>query len=583
MTTNIPTLNLDEDDENRDWIRILRKQREGHEFKSLDEAIEAVAAFAAALETKGHIHHVRTPAGVRKYDQPIGSVIVRDPPRARIARLLRGQLGGDESDPMARRLRKPTGTLKKVSSEDGWDGYEDGPERRFVGKVGKDWVVTRNDETDHDVPFITASSKAEAIRLMNEAHDDEFGKKPTAVAPTPRRLEKPPAARPPVTTKPAAGAGRPTGLLRKTGTENGWDTYQDGGYTFRVGKDPKRGHVALDDKNKVIVSGETSKTATVAALRDQYNQMVPDKELVQFPRKAPKGTIYDRTPTAEIIKRDRLHPAQTEREIIAHREAYGYQRIPDTALQVYLSDDPEDPNVQNAAYYMQPDAAGRPYKWQPRQMKHVAQANAEDKFARVREMAPDVIEKLDPMLTQARVNKDDTWAAIAMMRKLGMRVGTPDGVDENIGCTQLLVKHVSFPADNVAEINFTAKKGTAVSYETDDPLIVNMLKVRMKRGTNARLFDTTDKRTMEVQRATTGKNYQNHDFRRLFATTQAAALVKALPKKRWPKTPAEFDAIVKNIGDSVNEMLQEKSKGVALTSYIDPEVFAAMRRAVERK
>jgi hypothetical protein len=54
----------------------------------LDDAINELATVVEGLvETKRHAH-VRTPAGVRKYDQPIGSIIVRDPPVARIRKRL---------------------------------------------------------------------------------------------------------------------------------------------------------------------------------------------------------------------------------------------------------------------------------------------------------------------------------------------------------------------------------------------------------------------------------------------------------------------------------------------------------------
>lgn len=429
------------------------------------------------------VRRVRTPKGVARFRQPIGTIIVPDAPIVAAAQAISRSLGTIHADGSmrVRKNSKQTGVLKKVQSDyEGWEKFQDGDQIRYVGKQEGKWMVL--DDEDYLV-------------------SDEFKLKPDAIR----------------------------------------------------------------------------------AMHEDYAAEFPDNGTFEYTRNSKKPGIN--FPRAETLAKSNLRLASSEREIREHTAANGYS-IPPDAEWVYISDTPDDPNIENVAYYYARNAAGRPNgKWQPRQATRAATKNSGQKFARVDKFRQDV-KLVDAKMTQALVNKDDKWAAIAMMRTLGMRVGTRDGDPSNIGTMQLQRKHVSFnPKGNVAVIKFTAKMGTAVEYETDDPLVVGLLKARMKGTQESFLFKTNDAETIRTLKEVTGESYQNHDFRRLLATERAAEQVALFNRRRRaPKTEAEFNAIVNEIGDYVNfDVLKEKTKGVALKSYVDPRVFEKWRKSVAGK
>lgn len=428
------------------------------------------------------VRRVRTPKGVRKFGQPIGTVIVPDAPIVAAAQAISRSLGTIHMDGSmrVRKNSKRTGVLKKVPTDyDGWDKFQDGDQIRYVGKQEGMWMVL--DDEDYLV-------------------SDEFKLKPDAIR----------------------------------------------------------------------------------AMHEGYATEFPDDGTFEYTRNSKKPGIN--MPRQETLDASSLELASSEREIIAHMQKWRYS-IPLDAEWVYLNKDP-NADGENYAYYYSRNAAGRANgKWQPRQIPKRAARNSDTKFQRVDKFRQDV-KLVEAKMTQALVNKDDKWAAIAMMRVLGMRVGTRDGDPSNIGTMQLQRKHVSFnPKGNVAVIKYTAKKRTAVEYETNDPLIIGLLKARMKGTQESFLFKTNDAETIRTLKDVTGEDYQNHDFRRLLATERAAEQVALFNRRRRaPKTEAEFDALVKEIGDYVNfDVLKEKTKGVALKSYVDPRVFEKWRKNVAGK
>lgn len=427
------------------------------------------------------VRRVRTPGGARYYGQPIGTVIVRDSP---VLGALTGALGdGIPSLAMATGGKPRGGILKKAkkSDYDGWEMWEDGDTKWFVGKENGEWIAV--DENDQD---LTSYYKAKADVL--------------------------------------------------------------------------------------------------AAMHERYMGAVPDSELTQYPRKVRRGQ-YNRKPTEQVIQRSKLREVTTERELYEHSKKYGY-RVPDDAVNVYISDDPEGEDTQYYAYYLQKNSPGRNGKWQGRQRPAVAEKNASKKFDRITQFREDV-KKVDAELTIRKVNADDTLAVVALMRRLGARVGSADGGDDRRGITQLKNKDVTFSnSGKSVSIQYSGKMRSIQTYESDDPLVVGLLKSRQKKmnrdDPEAPFFpDATSKTTMDRVATLTGASYKNHDFRTLFATEEASKLMSMSKYKKGPKDEAELKRWLTEIGAVVDEMLNDRNQ--ALKSYIDPRVFAPWIKKTEGK
>lgn len=266
--------------------------------------------------------------------------------------------------------------------------------------------------------------------------------------------------------------------------------------------------------------------------------------------------------------------------------------IPTTAWNVWLSDDPENPEVRQKAWWVQGEGAkaGKP---QAAQNTHAVAKREERKWSRVSNLR-DVIGKVDAQLTPETVESDDTMATIAFMRYLGARVGSGDPATPGRGISELERGDVKFKPNGELVIDYMGKKAKTRKvvegkaghqhYETDDELLIGALKARLEKmpdDENARFFPDTNytKSNARLKEITGDPEVGNHDLRRVFATEQAIGFVDNWPTK--PKNKKEFEAAVKEIGKFVDEMLNDKNQ--ALKSYIDPTVFDEWRHQIGEK
>lgn len=384
-----------------------------------------------------------------------------------------------------------------------------------------------------------------------------------------------------------ATGGKPRGGILKKAKKSdydGWEMWEDGDTKWFVGKENGE-WIAVDENDQDLTSSYKAKADVLAAMHARYMAAVPDSELTQFPRRVSRGK-YRKFPSDDVIAKSKLREVTSERELYEHSKKYGY-RVPDDAVNVYISDDPEGADTQYYAYYLQKDAPGRPTgKWQGRQRPAVAEKNAASKFDRIEQFREDV-KKVDEQLTIRKVNADDTLAVVALMRRLGARVGSSEGGDDRRGITQLKQKDVTFSnTGKSVSIQYSGKMKSIQTYESDDPLIVGLLKSRYKKmdrdNPDERFFPgVTSKMTLDRVANLTGKSYKNHDFRTLFATESASKLMKMSKYRKPPKDEAEVRQRITEIGAIVDEQLNDRNQ--AVKSYIDPRVFAPWFNAIKKE
>lgn len=213
------------------------------------------------------------------------------------------------------------------------------------------------------------------------------------------------------------------------------------------------------------------------------------------------------------------------------------------------------------------------------------------KFEKIERLAEHMPE-LDSRIKK-EADTDDTAAAVAMMRILGMRPSSDKGetrlpkrdkngdiVRENgeivyddpiatFGATTLRREHITIDG-RVVSINLTGKAGHQISIRTDDPTIVSMLKKRMsKKGKPSdKLFNTTEKATADYIKETF-PDASNKDLRTYVATEIARRTIKQLPP---PTSVAEFKDRVSDVTETTANQLQH-APSMSKNSYVAPGVF----------
>lgn len=201
------------------------------------------------LDEQKAVRRVRTPAGARRFGQPIGSIIVRD-------------------------SRSPlSGLMLGDSDYDGWDKVKGSNGKTyFVGKDEDDgkWYATEGEGWDKIV--VTADTEDAAFEGLSR-HVTNRSAKPAPAKKTPTRKE------------PARG-GIPQGV-RKVRTEadyaDEYDKYRDNnGKSIYVTKKPDKNgdYITYDkDDNEISRSGSQNAAVAIAALRmgNRRHEKVPNK------------------------------------------------------------------------------------------------------------------------------------------------------------------------------------------------------------------------------------------------------------------------------------------------------------------
>ncbi len=137
---------------------------------------------------------------------------------------------------------------------------------------------------------------------------------------------------------------------------------------------------------------------------------------------------------------------------------------------------------------------------------------------------------IDKRLSDDSSDNDAATAAL-LIRKMGLRPGSDadTGAEKKAyGATNLRAKHVSVDGDNV-KLEFTGKKGVALSLEMKDKELASLLKNRKsgKKGDD-RLFDT-DEIKLRTYMKDAAPGVKPKDFRTYLATSTAIQKISEFP------------------------------------------------------
>lgn len=222
-----------------------------------------------------------------------------------------------------------------------------------------------------------------------------------------------------------------------------------------------------------------------------------------------------------------------------------------------------------------------------------AYANSAIKYRRIGALDKQ-IGKLDNALatdTQKLDDKGDTACAVLLMRRLGMRPSSEKVVDgkKSYGATTLLGKHVK-QVNGVTYFDFIGKEQVHIQFSTDDPEVFAMLQKRLRtRKGNTPLFATTEDKTNDYLRDTLGpipgegpnSKFSNKDLRTLKASQMARKLIQestydatTVLDANGEPDKAEFDRRRMAIVTVICKQLGNTPK-LVIESYVNPSLWGA--------
>ena len=198
------------------------------------------------------------------------------------------------------------------------------------------------------------------------------------------------------------------------------------------------------------------------------------------------------------------------------------------------------------------------------------------KFAQVADVEKKLT-KLDSALKRDVASGKDEAVACLLIRKMGLRpggTGDTGGAETAFGATTLQRRHVTVRG-NTTTFEFTGKKGVKIKLVSRDPEIAKAMTAQLaksKRGGDSPLFESSATKVNQYLKQHTSQDFSLKDLRTALATRQAFALIKSTPA---PTTMKEARALRMSIGKEVAQLLGN-TPNMALTSYINPTVFAAL-------
>lgn len=139
------------------------------------------------------------------------------------------------------------------------------------------------------------------------------------------------------------------------------------------------------------------------------------------------------------------------------------------------------------------------------------------------------------------------------------------------GASTLLTSHARTEGDRI-HFDFVGKSGVRQRHSLTDPVLAAHIRARQAEG-HTTLFDTSDARTRDYLKKTSGEDFKVHDLRTRHATATAAAVMGRIDQRgEAPQTAKEYakqrqralKIAARRIGDSVT---------VAEKNYVDPHVF----------
>lgn len=162
--------------------------------------------------------------------------------------------------------------------------------------------------------------------------------------------------------------------------------------------------------------------------------------------------------------------------------------------------------------------------------------------------------------------------ALRLIAQTGFRNGGLDGGGDEAayGASSLLMSHVQVHGDRIS-FNFSGKGGHAQVHSLIDPLLARHIEARRQEGRET-VFDTNDSKVRDYLKQT-GGDFKVHDLRTRTASAMAAHYVGSLEAGgHTPTAPLQTRRARNAIADKVAAKLGD-TRGVVLSSYIDPQVF----------
>jgi DNA topoisomerase IB len=145
------------------------------------------------------------------------------------------------------------------------------------------------------------------------------------------------------------------------------------------------------------------------------------------------------------------------------------------------------------------------------------------------------------------------------------------------GAITMLGKHV-FTSGKKVYVELPAKKGTIYKAIIDNPKVAaDLIKRKRSAGNDGRIFDTSGSSVLGYSKKETG--YLIKDYRTHIANALASKVIKAMPK---PTTEREYNSMRNKVGEVVSAKLCN-TKGMALSSYIDPSKFEPWAKGIKFK
>lgn len=577
------------------------------------------------IGSKPKIRHVRTQGGQEHFDQPIGSIIIADTPLKNI------KLVGQFKDSDGTWWTRVQSTSRSGKN---WD---------IVENEGAGWEVYGVNPRDEDDLSHVAVTKAKTANEAMIILDDYLGSgkrhmpgdEPLTGSEGTNKAEK---------TKPKGADGAKTVSKKREVRNRARDVAErakkpsrkpatsEGGESSpkTPAKPAKRQQLPSKPPRRRGTKIRNEDGLTVAEILKQSggDRTPEDKDGVEVvgtldPKAKPGATSKKRIVKAKKKKRD--DPADyhvdangkakqtTAMRVKAHRAASG-RDIPkkfqgnekDFRLAPAIENEhlwfPKSNNSDVAYSYRQEgrDANGQLNgKFGPRRVQYTKEymdRNQEMKDARVLKLSEDM-HKLDAKLEKEAV-KNDTAAAVALMRILGIRVNSKSeeqqertkgersqaraarlektGVDPNqpiYGAATLQKRHVKLRKDGKVEIDFMGKEHVRNTHVTDHPLIVSLVKARLakRKKDNDPLFPGVDAKITQqyIRDALKNQSALNKDLRTYLANQ---ITFEEMSKRDAPSTQDEFDIAQAEIAAKVALTLNNAAKQ-SLGSYISGRLW----------
>ena len=202
-------------------------------------------------------------------------------------------------------------------------------------------------------------------------------------------------------------------------------------------------------------------------------------------------------------------------------------------------------------------------------VEHMGRAAAA-KFSRLKAFSavyPRLIKKL-----QMDKRKSEEALVLYLIAKSGFRIGShteTHAAVQAFGASTLRCSQVNIEGDKIS-FDFIGKKGIRVNKVLKDTFLAREIGGRCQENVEKSLFNTTAE-AIRVYLSTIpqGAKFTVKDFRTYLGTLTAYKKIKELP---LPRNGWEYKKLRKEVGEKVAKELGN-STGIALSSYISPEVF----------